>query len=249
MGDGCVLCDFARPYVGTTFVKPEVISVVPAARAAQFNGSAQVLLDWGLDNMRGEVFQALKTACGITQTDATDQWGWQRDSAHDYRVKVSAQTSWHHWVSAVRVSIMVSRNTHVSPQRREYVFVKNGSGGAHYGSWYNYYYGYYNSWRPTQLYAGYDTALRVAISAAIQDLCGGGAPRIVGGGESMILLRQAGMCAPPTCYEYEQWTGLYGTWGGYGINSHWPSRPAYTPPAHHHHHGFGKGSRGGRRGK
>jgi len=222
LGDGCVLCDFVPPSAGKALTEPLVIQ----AGQVRFNGSAVVVLDWGLNNVRGEIFQALQTGCGLTRVDAVDgrYWSSVATPTHDYRVEVSASSSsWRYGVSTVSVNATLSRNTPVSPQYREYRFVKNGSGAAYYGGWYDYYYG-----RPryTSAYRSYEEALRVAIRGAMLGLCGYALPGVRSGGGSAAPQVNPSACLPPTCYESEQTISLYGTWGGPGIYSHWPVRPA-----------------------
>lgn len=204
----------------TRSVNPLAASSVFSMR---FNGTAAVSLDWALHNLEGEIFQGLKSACGITQVDAVNEYYWPTDAARDYRVKLSTSSSWSEGVTTVSVNATVSRSTQVSHQRREYSFLKNGSGSATYGVWY----GVYGA-RRIGAYRTQEDALRVATAIALRNLCGEDSPLVVSSERIVEPQADAPGCLPPSCYESQQTIGIYGTWGGTGINS-------YGGSYHHHH--------------
>lgn len=228
MGDGCVLCDLA-PSPNVSPQRRTLTEPTPVVPATRFDGRAVVALDWSLRNLQGEIFQALRSACGIIPVEAKDRYGWPTAPAHDYGVEIRVFISWQNGISTARVSVMVSR-VEFGYQRRDYVFLKNGSGAATYGEWY----GAYGA-RRIGMYRDADSAIRFAATAAIANLCGG---TLSYRPHADIETPQEvpASCAPPDCIE--RTISVYGTWGGYGINSHWPSRPAYTAPEHrrHRHH-------------
>jgi|GEM_PF-3339876 hypothetical protein len=214
--EGCILCD-AVPVSGAGVVAPVHVSASAPVPAPRFYGTAAVDVGRGLHGIQGDIFQALQS-CGITRVDVADEryWAWAAPVPwHDYRVDVSATSSWQYGVSEVSVTMSVSRAVPIVPGRREYRFLANGTGIAYYGTRYD------SSGRPyhTGVFRSYTDAARAAAYAAAANLCGHAPTGGVAAPASALPRENSMACHPPTCYEQEQSIWLYGTWGGGGVST------------------------------
>ncbi len=249
LGDGCVLCDFVPSLTASSPAVRERVNVsallrpnpVPRNPTAPFDGLVWIVLGDELRHINGLIAQKLAIGCGLYAVELDPQ---QRRNfyeqplipghRYDLRVVVS-RGDWGGYQNLSRVVAdvkLVDLVTRPSPRLAHAVeFYGNGVDAS-----------------GRLVPATYERAVEVAIQKAVHGMCFLDPLRgaeLQGEYYGPQPQRNFSVCAPP-CYEYQQTIGLYGTWGGPGIYSYWPTHERGRQHEHHRgqHHGHGGGKKG-----
>ncbi len=217
---------------------------MPRNPAIPFDGLAWIVLGDEFRHINGLLAQKLAAGCGVYGVEPDDQarrasYYYERQTipGHRYDLKVVvSRGDWGGYQGFSRVVAdvkLVDLATHTSPRMAHAV--------EFYGD------GIDASGRPVRGYATYGRAAEAAIQKAVHGMCFLDSLRGVDLQEERTesLSPVSPGCTPP-CYEYQQTIGVYGTWGGYGINSHWPT---HDRGQHEHRRGQHHGRGGGKKGK